>query len=208
MSRIQILIMSFVISSASYGQGLVAFYNTPTTLVSGGPGGGPPAISPPDIYYFGLLISPSGAPGSFVFSGVYATNQSIPGLFSGGAAVAVPGWAPGTTRWYQIEGWSANIGHDWNPQWPQIFDGYPVGSALGLSYVGSGVAGGPTSTGTLPALALFDGGSSTLQSGFSLYRVVPEPSCLALAAVGSLTVVASGLWRKKKSERSSAHRKS
>ena len=134
-----IFVTSLVALSASVSlraQGLVNFANTTTTPVyvqHTYPDTSSSIISSGDSlapYYFGLFL---GQPGSLYFTGLYATNTGINGLFSGGV-VAVPGWAPGTSTNYIVFGWSGQ--HDLSPQWfggihPFIFghDG-PANGAL------------------------------------------------------------------------------
>jgi hypothetical protein len=186
MKNLIVVIQVVIVSSATFAQGLVNFYNTPTTLVTFGPrDSASPIAGPPGSYYFGLLTSSSLA-GPYTFTGVYATNQASPGLFTGGASVAVSGWTPGATLFYLIAGWSANMGHDFNPAWLMgtEFPPYPIVAWFGLSSFGMGAAGGTTSSGTLPPLDLF-GGTSGIQSGFDLpLTLVPEPSATALLGVG------------------------
>jgi hypothetical protein len=116
----------------------------------------------------------------YSFTGLYATNLVTPGMFSGGASVPVPGVTPGQTFFYEIVGWSANMGHDFNPQW-LIGNGIPpcyLNPLFAVSYPGMGVAGGSTATGTLPAFELF-GGTNGLQTGFNLSNhgnLVPLPT--------------------------------
>ena len=59
-----------LMASGAFGQGLVNFHNTSTTLVSAGLSGGSSVINgSPGAYYFGLLIAPSGFSGPLSFSG-------------------------------------------------------------------------------------------------------------------------------------------
>ena len=178
--------------SGALGQGLINFFNNSSTLVSYGnvpPYSVLPATTAPS-FYFGLLTSPFGA-GNFSFAGVYATNQAVAGRFNGGVGVAVPGWAPGTARDFEVVGWSASEGPTFNPAWltaPFNIKNFPDPFGyIGVSGVGEGVAGGTTSTGTIPSLNLFGGGTG-IQSGFILQRVTlsPEPSSLAWAVLGAV----------------------
>src|SRR5215471_7049500 len=103
-------LMALSTAASVSAQGLVNFSNTSTTLVyvqhtwpdrsysimQGTPGTGK------GTYYFGLFL---GRPNSsWFFTGLYATNTGVDGLFSGGVAAA-PGWAPGTTTNYFVAGW-------------------------------------------------------------------------------------------------------
>jgi hypothetical protein len=184
-----------LVVSAGFAQGLVNFYNTPTTLVSYQAPGTPLIQGPPGAYYFGLLIYPNGFGGDLIFSGVYGTNTGTPGMFNGGAGVAVPGWAAGETLAYDVYGWSANMGHDWNPQWLTGF--LPPNAFFGGSGAGTGVAGGTSSNGTFPTLDLFGGDNAA--GGFRLSgTAVPEPSTAALIVIGAgVLVCCSRSWRGK-----------
>jgi hypothetical protein len=172
-------------ATALYAQGLVNFANTPNTLVSVEPLVYPPQpytimSGPPGSYYFGLFLGAPN-PGSYTFTGIYATNAGVNGLFSGGV-VAVPGWAPGTSHLYFVAGWDAASGHDFQPVW---LTGLGV-SSFGVSLVGTGTAGDGASISTLN---LFDGGS-TIQGGLQLgNNLVPEPSTVALAIVGATVLM-------------------
>jgi hypothetical protein len=171
-------------ATALYAQGLVNFANTPNTLVSVEPLVYPPQpytimSGPPGSYYFGLFFG-EGNPYSWTFTGIYATNTGINGLFSGGV-VAVPGWAPGTSQSYFVAGWAAGMGHDYQPQWLM---GANILSDFGTTeLLGTGIAGDGAS---IPMLNLFDGGGSTITVGMQLHNeLVPEPSTVALAIVGA-----------------------
>jgi hypothetical protein len=130
-------------------QGLINFFNNSSAPITSGPpysGSVIPGI--PGSYFFGLLTSPVGA-NTFTFSGVYGTNQAVAGLFSGGVGVPVPGWAPGTASDFEVIGWSSLMGHDYDPRW--LNGPWYVGEPLivGHSAIGTGVAGGVSSSGTL-----------------------------------------------------------
>jgi hypothetical protein len=164
-------------SASLFAQGLVNFANTPPTPVYTQDYNGSSTFSlmsaPPGSFSFGLFL---GLPNqNWFFTGIYATNTSVDGLFSGGA-VAVPGWAPGATTNYFVAGWSG--GPSFDPGWIR---GNASPPWFGTSGIGTGVAGNGTS---VPALNLFDGGPGTIQIGFNLYNhLVPEPSPTALGGV-------------------------
>jgi hypothetical protein len=174
--------------SSALAQGTVNFYNDasssvylfyPMQLL--------PAVSPGWLttFYFGLFTAPVGTQDyhSFTFSGLYATNTSVPGMFFGGQGVAVPGWAAGTALSYVIIGWSSEE-HDFNPRW---FDQYtPI--ALGVSGIRTGIAGGQGPNGDLPPLDLFAAPSSTAPP-FGIYSAIPEPSSAALGIIGAATIL-------------------
>src|SRR5690348_1552153 len=137
----------------SLSQGLVIFSNTPTTLVSANINGNvAPINGPVGSYYFALLISSSPS-GPFAFPGVYATNVATAGggRFDGGTA-RVPGWQPGTTMFYLVAGWAANLGTTFQPSW---LSGPGYVSPFYFPEVGSGFPGGGPQI--LPALPFFGG---------------------------------------------------
>jgi hypothetical protein len=138
------LSLSLALTTVALAQGLVTFANTPTTLVSITPRGGTAAAFPASAvgsYFFGLLTAPTAA-GPFTFTGVYATNTTDAGRFGSAAYTpTVPDWPPGATLFYEVAGWSANLGVNFNPGWLTgnfaSWFGY-----FGVSAVASGVAGG------------------------------------------------------------------
>ena len=172
----------------AFPQGLVNFVNDPSTLVSVGPPGvGTVMSGPPGSYYFALLTSAVGG-NNFTFAGIYATNESFAGLLTGGTGVVVSGWAPGTARDFMVVGWSGSLGSTFNPAWltpgTSNLPGY-----FGESAIGSGLAGGSTSSGTVPNLNIF-GGPAGIQNGFYLTPpVIPEPSGMALAGLAITALV-------------------
>jgi len=178
-------------TTCAFAQGLINFANNPNTLVSAYIGGNVATIiGPAGSYYFGLLTSPSGAPESFTFTGLYGTNlvNSTGGRFSGGNGVQVPNWAPGTTMYYEVVGWESSLGTTFNPAWMTTV---PVG-LFGLSTVVTGVAGGGPQN--LPTLQLF--GGTGIPQGFILHDVLlPEPSSMALCGLGAAALV---IFRRRK----------
>src|SRR6185369_3556722 len=87
---------------------------------------GPIGLMPPSnvsLFYFALLTAPLGTTDStaFTFAGIYATNSAATtgGRLQGGSnlGVGVAGWTPGTSRSFEVAGWSASMGPTWNPAW-------------------------------------------------------------------------------------------
>jgi hypothetical protein len=194
MRRILLSLCFVVAAQAVLAQGLVNFWNSPTTLVSYQSAAGflEPIPATPGQFYFGLFLGPYGTtdPLAFSFTGRYATNITSPGIFSGGAGIAVPGWPQPQyePRSYLVHGWSADLGHDWNPEWVQgVFPGGGSRSVFGTSGIGTAFNFG---TNIIP-FNLF-GSQSGINSGFTL-DVVPEPFSSALLFLGIANLL---LWRK------------
>ncbi len=200
MKKLIVILSLTTLTACALGQGLVNFLNNPTTLISvngavlpSGYGGS---------FWFALLAAPSGStdPHTFTFTGAYATNQNVAGRMAGGIGLAVYNWAAGETKAFYVVGWSADNGTVFNPAWiaPGSFH-TPYGdfAATSRGYFAvspiapAGVAGGGPQS--LPNLVVF-GGSQGIQSG--LHFIVPEPSTLALAALG-MTVLAISTRRKR-----------
>jgi|SRR5579883_367982 len=172
---------------SGFGQGLVNFNNTPSTLISDIVNGATQPISGPvQSYFFALLTSPVGAD-TFSFAGIYATNTLTPGMINGGSGAAAAGWAAGTQRDFVVFGWRVEGGLTYNPSWlnPNLSLGANHPAAVGLSSIGTGVAGG----GALPALNLF-GGQTGIQNGFSFQPIlVPEPSTTSLLGLAAAALL-------------------
>ncbi len=145
----------------------------------------------PGAFYFALLISDTEA-GPFTFTGMYGTNSALAGrIFP--YATTVTGWHPGATMTYEVAGWSANLGVNWNALW--LVSNVPAGPAdnvwgaagyFGLSSMATGTAGG-NSPPPAPAWNLFGGTGLT---GLNLPPVgVPEPSSIQLWSIGATVLV-------------------
>jgi hypothetical protein len=185
-----ILLLACAIAHVSaLGQGIVNFWNDPTTLISvfTPTGGVTTILAPVGSWYFGLLTAPVGTvdPQAFTFTGVYGTNQSAAGRFTGGS-VAIPGWTPGTTRSFMVAGWSADLGAFFQPSWLSTSP-YPQG--FGLSRIASGSPGGfnPNTGQPDPNLVVFGGFPNNIPVGFIIG--VPEPSSCALVGVGIAAIL-------------------
>lgn len=207
MKKLAVTLCLAALTTGAFGQGLVKFANSATTLVSAD--GAVTAASATPTFYYALLSAPLGSTDyhTFVFAGVYATNTTATtgGRLQGGSLLGVTtdnSWAPATSRAFYIAGWSADNGNVFNPQWitsgtvlPALggFRGTP-GGLFGLSAIGAGMAGGtdPVTQQTYPALALFAG--TTIASGFNMVSV-PEPTTMALAGLGAAALV---IFRRRK----------
>jgi hypothetical protein len=188
--------LAAVVSSAS-AQGLVNFFNSPTTLVTLRDGQGNNLGSTPAVagqYYFQLFVAPAGTATDVGFtSSIMGTNQASAGRFSGGANVGVAGAPAGSTRAIIVRGWSASYGSDYAQAlaaWTAGTAGYLGSSSIAPNFVFGGFDG----TGTIPTLPAF-GGTVGIQTGFALSAPVPEPSSIALAGLGAASLL---LFRRRK----------
>jgi len=198
MKKLAAILCLSALTTGAFAQGLVTFLNSGTTLsTSSATVGGPQTATGGSVgsWYYGLLIAASGTtdPTTFTFSGVYATNISTAGRFFGGANVPVTGWAAGATMAFEVAGWSATLGHDWQNGWLKgTFSGSGNFGLSSIATAASGGAGTPAS----PALNLF-GGASGIQNGFNLgpAGAIPEPSSMALAGLGAAALL---IFRRRK----------
>lgn len=194
MKKLAVMLCLTALATGVYAQGLINFFNNATTLVSDN---GVATSGPVGAYYFGLFIAPEGTsdPMAFAFSGLYGTNQASAGRFTGGANQGMPNFPAGQTRAILVRGWSADLGHDWNPEWLQmVFPGATPTSVYGTSAIApTFIAGGFDGTGTIPTLVAF-GGTTGIQGGLSL-ELVPEPTSLALAGLGAAALL---IFRRRK----------
>jgi hypothetical protein len=189
MKKLAVILCLSALTTGAFAQGLVNFFNNPTTLISAGTPGNLQTLAANSAgsYYFGLLTAPVGST-TFTFANVYGTNQNAAGRFTGGNGVTVPGWGAGVTMQYEVAGWASSLGATFNPAWLAN-----APSGFGLSGIGSGQAGGATATGTLPNFNLF--GGTGLTSGFGVISTVPEPTSMALAGLGAAALL---IFRRRK----------
>ena len=116
------------------------------------------------------------------------------GRFLGGISIAVPGWLD-TARDFEVAGWSASLGHDFNPAW-LTGSGFVNSGFFGISGIGTGIASDFNSGGIPSSINIF-GGATGIQNGFNLFPTtfLPEPSSLSLSALGSVALLIFGRRR-------------
>jgi hypothetical protein len=217
MKQIFLLLGASGLVAQIYGQGLVTFANTGTTLVytnSASFGGTRGLTAPlPGSFIFALFTAPSTVTTvtaqdllsrTWTFTGLYATNTAQAGRFKGGAGLAI-GWPPGLTNSFAVLGWSTSAGVAWAQISAELngaqfafgswYGGAVVGGAFyGLSAVSSGAAGGtdPATGQLLQPFPLFGALPNSqgfpLTTGFDLYGVMPEPSLPSFLILGWLTL--------------------
>jgi hypothetical protein len=205
MKKVLSILALMGVVSAGYSQGLVIFQTISASYAvstnnNGTIGKISSSSAAPFGYYFALLYSTAGsAPsattktslGNWTY-GATGTNYVSAGSINGGNSLSLPVTA-GSTVYVELVGWSASLGTTWSAVSTQISNGFTSNGYFGVSNVGSVTTGG-AGTPAGPALALF--GGTGITSGFQLnYVATPEPSTIALAAMGGLSLLA--LRRKK-----------
>jgi len=166
----------------------------------------------PQGFYYALLMQPyaGGATnnptastvlsGGWLYTGTGATNALGAGRLSGGAtAGTTQNDGVGSGNQFIVVGWSSNVATNGLAGWLTVSNCLAAGSwstlnggigYFGVSTVGTGVGQPNTSPEQL------FGGATGIQSGFTLFAVpVPEPSTMALAGLGGLSLL---LFRRRK----------
>jgi hypothetical protein len=194
----------------AYAQGMVSLMDTAvavsTNMVSvGGTQGG--LYQPAGTYYFEMLFIPNtgqaaptyngGSISAWTDSTLSGTNtgNGVPTAAylghitgeNGAAGIAVPGWLSGSSAYFVVLGWSANEG-TWGTV-EQVLNGTgswltlgPAGGLFGYSAVGYAVSAAAPVPGTI----LFGTAPGLINT---LILGIPEPSTLALAGLGGLSLL-------------------
>jgi len=139
-------------------------------------------------------------------SGVTGNNGSglNRGKINAAGSATATGWtAPGVAydnlRSVIIVGWSATYGTTWSAVSAAISSGnLAAGGFFGVTSIGTSFAGGGANT--LPSVNVFGGGGAPatgITGAFTLNQIaaVPEPSTMALAALGGASLL---LFRRRK----------
>lgn len=198
----------------SFGQGVVNFNNSSSTLISAGtvPNASTGTSMPGSstrLYYFAVFMAPSGtvtgddqaAPGYAdplwqTVGGMNVNHATAVGrLATTATAVVIPGVAGGGTADFIVRGWSSNAGATWAAALAFYNGGNPAQDMwLGSSEIGNNIILGDN--GAIGTPTLF-GVSGTQIGGFNmiLYPSIPEPSSMALAGLGAASLL---LFRRRK----------
>jgi hypothetical protein len=199
---------SFLISTNGTGTG--AGQNGTTTGLMA------TSATAPTGYYFALFYDASAPTSASPLTGgwTHATSDGTtalvgnnyvlaggitgPGTAGGSGGTPVNGIALGGQAHFEFVGWSASLGTSWAQVAPQYATGlwtaagyFGISSESGL--ITTGGAGAPASS----AAVILGPQANQINSGFNLNGVspVPEPTTLALAALGGASLL---LFRRKK----------
>jgi hypothetical protein len=207
----------------SNAQGVVNFSDTGGTKISTNSVVGGPATSTTDAssatqpeFYYALFYSTTlqnvgsssnavvGTSGTYAFnaagwtfSGAYGTNSTTGRMLSSTLDAAgntvVSGLAGGTSAYFTVIGWSANIGNS-----VAAVQSYLSNPGFN-GFVGEAAVSGllaPGTEGSTPATGLYGGAYPNI-TGFTLGLVtpVPEPGTMALAALSGASLL---LFRRRK----------
>ena len=208
MKKILAILSIGALATAGFSQGLVDFnsinssYAISTNNLATGAIGktsvSTGTTSP--LYYYALLDEayPGGGKPTTITSGTEpswtfaasATNYITAGGINGGSTLSVASLTAGTEYYVELVGWSANLGTTWATVSSELANGSWATSA---GYFGASAVGTITPT-AAPSPAAFLFTANGIPSGFDLTSV-PEPTTIALAAMGGLSLLA--LRRKK-----------
>jgi hypothetical protein len=137
----------------------------------------------------------SGSPSTFITASNYSTVAGAVEGSGGVSGVAVNSWTPGTDMDIMLVAWSSNLGSSWTTIEGELGNGTQGAAAwtangfFGYSAVAS-IESGNFGTPAAGPTSIF--GATGIQ-GFSLFAVtpsaVPEPTTLALAGLGGLSML-------------------
>jgi len=198
-------------NNATYSSGSNGVYST-----SGGL-----AAATANAYYYALLIQPATNGTISTINpldpnysvGMLATNFGPAGGIRGpgaGSGTAVTPWAAPTAGtyssaanqdYYLLVGWSANLGSTWSAVSAELnSSSWTTNGFFGVSKLGLGYAGGGPNSLTAPNIFGTGVNAGGLTTGVTLYAVsaVPEPSTMALAALGGASLL---LFRRRQSKK-------
>ena len=205
MKKILSTVAILAVASAGFAQGFVTLGNGAGTLYStNGFAAGEPAST--SAYYFdvlvenwtGSLVAATGANAvtttNWLDTGVLTRNTTTgqPGKILQVAGVTAANWAAGVTNEFIIVGWTANIGSTWAVAEANLASGLFGQSAVSFEAAGAASPGTPS--------VLWDGAlgaqpyGTPIATGLNMVPI-PEPTTLALAGLGSLSLL---LFRRRK----------
>jgi hypothetical protein len=189
-------------NAAVLGQGIgvtaktaLGFDYAVLTAAYGGPA---PSSNPLDGAWTGAILT--GNNFTITAGGIAGQGGNAGAAAAGWGAPTAGQYTDGTEKYFMIVGWSSNLGSTWATVSANLASSWatPWGANqafFGTSVIGFGFSGGGPAL--LPAPSLFNptaGMPGGLTSGFQL-MVVPEPTTMALAGLGGLSLL---LFRRRK----------
>jgi len=108
----------------------------------------------------------------------------------GDNTVAVAGLGAGASAQFVVVGWSSNMGTTYGAVKTSLMDGW-----LGTAYIGESAVSAPTITGDNSLNGAPTILAAAVVPAFTLGIDVPEPGTMALAALGSLSLL---MFRRRK----------
>lgn len=188
MKKLIIIALGVVLTSSAFAQGYIQFANTIaastqvyTNTTAGR--GKVPAVA--GLLNYGLFIADGASAASNSLALAIDSSTSLPMVSGNSAATAgrfnttsaesikqVKNETGGTLVTVQVRAWSASFGNDW------VTASTTPGAWWGASLLGSTTMGNAS-----PGPALFGTGAGQL-AGFDVFQNVPEPSTIALGALG------------------------
>jgi hypothetical protein len=203
MKKLLTLTLLLGVTAASFGQGVISWANTSSTLIlldPDGAGGQPPINLPvragaSTTYDFALFLAPVGTAAPTGSDDVnwqnavaYTANSTAAAgagrMLNPGNATNTAGFGPGTSVQFIVRAWQSAVpGSTWDAAKTLGF------SAIGTSGLGTLIVGG----GAFPTPSAF--GVAVGQIGGFTVNPVPEPSSMALAGLGAASLL---LFRRRK----------
>jgi hypothetical protein len=219
MKKIAITMALAALVGTSYGQGYVSITGTMqsstnnTAITSAWTGGqlnsgvlGPLGTTTQGQHYdMALLTTTAGTPvltlfgdatlaADWLYTGLQGQNNTFVGRMTIGSGLVANNAPVANSQNWLLVAWSTSLGTTWATVEPLLAAG-SFGAANG--FIGWSAIGVGASSAAAPAIPLQVQGitGSIIPAGFTLLTVVPEPSTIALAGLGGLSLL---LFRRRK----------
>jgi|ERR1017187_1223844 hypothetical protein len=221
MKKIVITMALAALVGTSYGQGFVSVAGnqvsqTNTTLITSGWTGGTLGsgvfgslgnLATGQAYREALLTTTAGSPtltlfgdatlaSDWLYTGQLGQNNTFAGRLSIGSGLLANNAPIGNSQSWLLVAWSTSLGPDWATVETKMAAGN-FNNVLGwIGWSGIGVGAAAAASPVLPLVIQGTGGTGIIPAGFSLLQTqVPEPSTIALAGLGGLSLL---LFRRRK----------
>ena len=174
MRTLLLVSLGFLLTCSALAQGTIT-WTTPTNPITTNGLGNSGPISGAGNYRFGIYVGPSGSSAGSLTLVALTTNSALAGAIQGGSFVLPVGFPNGTPIAFQFRGWSSFAG----PSYEAALD-YALAGSLPIAFLGQS---------TLDSYVV--GSPTPLRPEAFVLTPVPEPSTVALGALGlaALTVL-------------------